>query len=197
MMDTMAGQRVGEVMVSHTERIEAQCYELLSAPPLGSLLRVGSPPVYAVVREVWNEPLDPTRPLAPRGLSLETEEEIYVTNPQLGAMLTTRFAATIVGYRDGTLMRPGLPETPPNLHAFVFVCDGDETSEFSRELGWLRILLADRSPAADSALARFLRQSCAGAVDRREFLTRAGRTLAAELAGEPLRLQSVLREMVR
>ena len=67
MTDIAVGQRVGEVMMSHSQRIEAQCYELHNAPPLGALLRIGSPPVYAVVREIWNEPLDPSRPLAPRG----------------------------------------------------------------------------------------------------------------------------------
>ena len=65
MTDTKTGQRVDEVEVSHSQRIEAQCYELHHAPPLGALLRVGSPPVYAVVREIWHEPLDPSRPLAP------------------------------------------------------------------------------------------------------------------------------------
>ena len=195
MTDIAAGQRVGEVMVSHSQRIEAQCYELHGAPPLGALLRAGSPPVYAVVREVWNEPLDPTRPLAPRGLSLETEEEIYAANPQLSAMLTTRFAGTVVGYGDGLSVRFGLPAQPPNLHAFVFTCGSDEAMAFANDLGWIRLFLADGSAGADSALAGFLRRSAAGLADRQGFLLRAGRTLAAELSRDPLRLQSILREM--
>lgn len=195
MTDSITGQRVGEVMTSHTQRIEAQCYQLHAAPPLGALLRVGSPPVYAVVREIWNEPLDPTRPLAPRGAALESEEEIYAANPQLSAMLATRFAASIVGYQDGTTVKYGLPEQPPNLHAFVFACDAAETWEFARDLGWLRLLLSDASAAADSALAGFLRRSAQAAADRRGFLLRAGRSLAAELSADPMRLQAVLREV--
>lgn len=195
MTDTQAGRRVGEVTVSQTERVEAQCYQLHSAPPLGSLLRIGSPPVYAVVREIRNEPLDPSRPLAPRGAGLESEDELYAANPQLSAMLTTRFIATIVGYRNGLSVRQGLPAQPPNLHAFVFVCDAGETAEFAGELGCLRLLLADRSPGADSALAGFLRLAAGAASDGRAFLLRAGRTLAAELSNEPQRLQAVLREM--
>ncbi len=195
MTDISVGQRVGEVMVSHSQRIEAQCYELHNAPPLGALLRVGSPSVYAVVREVWNEPLDPSRPLAPRGAALETEEEIYAANPQLSAMLTTRFAGTVVGYGDGLTVRFGLPAQPPNLHAFVFTCGADETAAFANDLGWIRLLLSDGSPAGDSALAGFLRRSAAGVGDRPGFLLRAGRTLAAELSRDPLRLQAILREM--
>ena len=195
MTDITPGQRVGEVTVSHSQRIEAQCYELHGAPPLGALLRVGSPPVYAVVREIWHEPLDPSRPLAPRGMSLESEDEIYAANPQLSAMLTTRFAGTVVGYSDGLAVQYGLPAQPPNLHAFVFACDPDEAAAFAGELGWLRLFLADGSPAGDSALAGFLRQAAAGMPDRQGFLLRAGRTLAAELSRDPQRLQAILREM--
>ena len=190
-----AGQRVGEVVVSHSQRIEAQCYELHGAPPLGALLRIGSPPVYAVVREIWHEPLDPSRPLAPRGLALESEDEIYAANPQLSAMLTTRFAGTVVGYGDGLTVQYGLPAQPPNLHAFVFACDADKAAAFANSLDWIRLLLADGSPAADSALAGFLRQAAAGMVDRRGFLLQAGRTLAAELSRDPQRLPAILREM--
>lgn len=195
MTDTQSGRRVGEVTVSHTEWVDAQCYQLHSAPPLGSLLRIGSPPVYAVVREIRNEPLDPSRPLAPRGIDLESEDELYAANPQLSAMLTTRFTATIVGYRSGLTARHGLPAQPPNLHAFVFACDASETAEFAAQLGCLRLLLADRSPGADSALAGFLRLAAGKTSDGREFLLRAGRALAAELSGEPQRLLAVLREM--
>lgn len=195
MTEITAGHRVGEVTVSHSQRIEAQCYELHGAPPLGALLRVGSPPVYAVVREIWHEPLDPSRPLAPRGMSLESEDEIYAANPQLSAMLTTRFAGAVVGYRGGLSVQFGLPAQPPNLHAFVFTCEPDETAAFANDLGWIRMFLSDGSSAADSAVAGFLRQAAAGMADRPGFLLRAGRTLAAELSRDPQRLQAILREM--
>lgn len=202
------GRRVGEVTAAHTERVTAQCYARDGAPPLGALVRVGSPGVYAVVREVRHEAVDPGRPLAPRGAGLETEEEIYAANPQLETMLTTRFAAIIVGYRGaGGRIRRGLPPLPPPLHAFVFLCDGSETAEFAGELHWLRLLLSERTPGGDAALAGFLRRAAAamasepgsglvpGSGDGAGFLRRAGRILAAELAGEPQRLQAALREL--
>ena len=195
MIDSPLPRRVGEVMVSHTERVAAQCYRLHAAPPLGALVRIGSPPVYGVVREIWHEPLDPGRPLAPRGAGLESEDDIYAANPQLPTMLTTRFAATVIGYGNGPEMRPGLPPQPPNLHAFVFLGDAGEIAAFAAELRWLGLLLADRSPAADAALAGFLRCAAGTMTDRRAFLLHAGRRLAAELAAEPQRLQSLLREL--
>ena len=182
-------------MVSHIQRIEAQCYRLHAAPPLGTLLRFGAPPVYAVATEIWHEPLDPTRPLAPRGAGLESEDQIYASNPQLTAMLTTRLAATVVGHHDGHRMRPGLPAQPSNLHSFVFQCDDSDAAEFASDLRWLRLLLEFRAPLTDAAVAAFLTRTAAATVDRHGFLVRAGRILAAELSREPLRLQFLLREL--
>ena len=196
MVNNRIGQRVGEVMASHTQRIEAQCYRLHAAPPLGALLRVGEPPTYAVVREIWHEPLDPTRPLAPRGEALESEDEIYAANPQLRAMLTTRFAAVVVGSGAGTDRRPGLPDQPPGLHSFVFLCDRDELASFASDLRWLRLMLADRTPAGDAALALFLRRAADSVDDRRGFLQQAGKAVAVELFSEPLRMQGLLREVL-
>ena len=195
MTEIMPGQRVAEVMVSHSQRIEAQCYDPFVAPPLGALLRVGSPPVYVVVREIWREPLDPSRPLAPRGVALESEDEIYAANPQLPAMLTTRFAGAVVGYGDGTMVRRHPPELPPNLHAFVFACDEAEMVAFANDLSWLRRFLADGSPAGDSALTGFVRQAAARMPDHPGFLLRVGRALATVLPRDPLRLQAILREL--
>ena len=44
------GRRVGEVTAAQTERVMAQCYERHGAPPLGALVRVGAPGVYAFGR---------------------------------------------------------------------------------------------------------------------------------------------------
>ena len=121
MGEAQSGQRVGEVTASQTQRVEAQCYRPYAAPPLGSLVRIGSPAVYAVALDIRHEPLDPTRPLTPRGADLETEDELYAANPQLSAILTTRFTAAIVGYRDGAAIRAGLPSLPPELSEFLIL----------------------------------------------------------------------------
>ena len=190
-----AGLRVGEVMESHSERVVVECYDLHQSPPLGTLLRIGSPPVYGVVREIWNGPVDPGRPLTPRGAALETEDEVYSTNPQLTAVLTTRLTAMVVGYREGSAIRQGLPPRPPNLHSFAFISGDDEGAEFVREFRFLPLLLADHSPAADQALIAFVRRSAGGFGDKSEFLLRVGRALASELSRDGMRLQTLLREM--
>lgn len=191
------GQRVGEVTAAQTQRVEAQCYRTDAAPPLGSLVRIGSPPTYAVVVDIRHEPLDPTRPLVPRGEELETEDELYAANPQLSSILTTRFTAAIVGYGAGAGIRGGLPSLPPDLHSFVFLCDAADLAIFGGDFGWLRLLLEDRSPASDTAIANLLRQTADTRADSRNFLLGAGKALAAELAAEPRRMRSLLREVGR
>ena len=195
MKEVRPGQRLAEVTASRTQRVEAQCYRAHSAPPLGSLVRIGSPPIYAVVLEIRHEPLDPTRPLAPRGADLETEEELYAANPQLDAVLTTRFTAAIVGYRDSAGIRAGLPSLPPDLHSFVFLCDAGDLSSFGGNFEWLRLLLAERSPASDTAIANLLRQAADTKTDSRKFLLGAGKALAVELSSEPHRMRALLREV--
>ena len=195
MEEVQPGQRVGEVTASQSQRVEAQCYQAHAAPPLGSLVRIGSPPVYAVVLEVRHEPLDPTRPLTPRGADLETEDEVYAANPQLSAILITRFTAAIVGFQDAGGIRAGLPSLPPDLHSFVFLCDDADLAVFGADFGWLRLLLDERSPASDTAIANVLRQAANTRTDSRKLLLDAGKALATELSGDPLRLRALLREV--
>lgn len=195
MGEVQPGQRLAEVIASRTQRVEAQCYRAYAAPPLGSLVRIGSPPIYAVVIEIRHEPLDPTRPLAPRGADAETEDEVYAANPQLSAILTTRFSAGIVGYQNGGFARVGLPSLPPDLHSFVFLCDAGDLSGFTEDFGWLRLLLEERSPASDAAVANLLRQAAQSKSEPRHFLVGAGKALAAELSGEPNRMRALLREV--
>ena len=189
-------RRVGEVIAAHTERIEAQCYELHQAPPLGALLRIGeAPPVYGVARAVRHEPLDPGRPLAVRGAALETEDAIYAGNPQLASMLATRFAAVIVGYGVGAEIRAGLPDAPPHLHSFVFPGAPAEAAILAGQPQFYKLLLAEATVASDLALAALLKRAGPASGDRRGFLVRAGRMLAAELSRDTPRLHTILREI--
>ena len=120
---------------------------------------------------------------------------MYAANPQLSAILTTRFTAAIVGYRDGAGIRAGLPSLPPDLHSFVFLCDAGDLTVFGNDFGWLRLVLEERSPASDTAIANLLRQAANARSDSRGFLLNAGKALATELSGDPLRMRALLREV--
>ena len=192
--DNIAG-RVGEVTAADSVSFAAQCYGLYAAPPLGALTRAGEPPLYGVVQRVRTEPLDPSRPVLARGQAAESVAEVYRENPQLERLLTTRFDALIVGYAEGDQERQGLPPHPPPLHSFVYRCGPGEVARFTANLDFLRLLLNSGPPLAEEVTAACLRLAAAESPDPADFTRRAGRALAAELAGDAARLSALMRRL--
>ena len=173
----------------------AQCYRLYDTPPLGSLVRSGTPPLYAVVSGVSTGPLDASRPVLARGEAAASEEEVFKENPQLERLLTSRFDALIVGHLVGEEFRHFLPPLPPRVHSFVHACCAAEVVRFTSRLDLLHLLLNSGVPAADEVVGACLRQAAAAHADPGEFLLAAGKALAGELAGDLPRLQAILRRV--
>ena len=191
--DASVSQRVGEVIEATSTTFVAQCYQLYGSPPLGALVRAGSPEVYGVVCQVTTEPLDSSRPVLARGDGVATEEELYENNPQIARLLTSRFKALIVGHRAEGSSRQLLPPLPPRVHSFVYTCITSEVVEFTTQLDFLHLVVNSGLSAADAVVGACLREVASAHPDRREFLLRAGKSLATELAGEVPRLNAILR----
>jgi hypothetical protein len=192
---TLAPQRTGEVISANSTSFVAQCYELYDAPPLGSLVQAGTPPIFGVVCEVRTEPLDPSRPVLARGENAAAEEEVYRDNPQINRLLTTRFEALIVGYRADEVYHHRLPPLPPRVHSFVHTCPRDEAGVFAEDLGFLRILARDGRLASDEVIGAAVQRVSAAFGDSEDFMVRAGRLLAGELSGDLPRLNAILRRI--
>ena len=190
--------RIGGVTEADSASFVVQCYELYGAPPLGALLRVGTPAIYAVVQRIRTEPLDPSRPVLARGRNAESLDQVYRDNPQIERLLTTRFEALIVGYLEnaaGAGTGKGvayqlLPPAPPRIP-----CSPDEVVRFTSNLDFLRLLVNSGSPLADEVVVACLREAMASQPDREAFALRAGRSLAAELAGDVPRLSAIMRRV--
>ena len=193
--DNPGTQRIGEVVEATSTSFIAQCYRLYDTPPLGSLVRSGTPPLYAVVSRVTTGPLDASRPVLARGEAAASEEEVFRENPQLERLLTSRFDALIVGHRVGEEDRHFLPPLPPRVHSFVHMCPGAEVARFTSRLDLLHLLLNSGIPAADEVVGACLRQAAVAHADPGEFLVAAGKALAGELAGDLPRLQAILRRV--
>ena len=195
--------RIGGVTEADSASFVVQCYELYGAPPLGALLRVGTPAIYAVVQRVRTEPIDPSRPVLARGRNAESLDQVYRDNPQIERLLTTRFEALIVGYLEnaagaGAGKRVAyqlLPPAPPRIHSFVHPCSSDEVVRFTSNLDFLRLLVNSGPPLADEVVVACLREAMASQPDREAFALRAGRSLAAELAGDVPRLSAIMRRV--
>ena len=119
--------RLGEVVEASTTQIIAQCYDLYTAPPLGSLVSCGMSDaaggdgdmIYGIVCEVSTRSIDPGRRPIARGRDEDDEDAVYEANPQLSRLLSTEFNAMVVGHRrDGSLYR-WLAPLPPRIHSFV------------------------------------------------------------------------------
>ena len=192
---TPLSRRVGEVVGANSSSFMGQCYRLYDAPPLGCLVRTSSPEIYGVVCRVSTEPLDPGRPILARGEDAESEDEVFRENPQLERLLTSRFETLIVGHHDATGTKQSLPPLPPRVHSFIYWCGPDEIARFTASLDMLRFLVNASGPAPDEVLGAYLRIAAATHPEPREFLLRAGKTLAAELSGDLPRLNTILKRV--
>ena len=193
-------ERLGEVVESASNRFTAQCYRLHESPPLGAFVRVRGDEsrIYAVVCSVSTEALDRGRPVMARGEDEGSEEDIYRSNPQLARLLCTRFDALIVGHGDGSEFNQYLPPLPPRIHSFVYPCASEEVRRFTSALDYLYILA--RSPATDRSITDEVIAACVRGASRQSedshrFLVEAGKALAEQLAGDPPRLNSILRRL--
>jgi hypothetical protein len=194
----MTPRRVGEVIEANSHSFIAQCYELYTAPPLGSLVRTGTTAVYGVVCCISTEPLDSSRPVLARGKEAATEEEIYQNNPQIPRLFTSRFDALVVGHQSEPegVSSPHLPPLPPRVHSFVYACAPQEIMSFTSNLHFLHLLINSGVASADQVIGACLREASAAYPNRPEFLLQAGRALATELAADLPRLNAILRRIV-
>ena len=184
--------RVGEVIAADSTSFTVQCYELYGAPALGSFVRAGAPAIYGVVSDVRTEPLDPSRPVLARGQDHEAEEEVLLENPQLSRLLTSRFDSVIIGCAGADGFVPWLPPLPPRVHAFVYACGADETAMFCADPRFLGRLARPECPASDDVIRSCLQGMVSSQTDGPGVALRAGRALAAELAGDFPRINAIL-----
>ena len=189
--------KIGEVIEASTGEFVAECYELHTPPPLGSLVRTtdGEVEIYGVVCNASTESIDPgRRPLA-RGREESEEGNIYRQHPQLSRLLRTTFDTLVIGHGQGDALHHYLPPRPPRGHSFVYLCEGDEVRRFTRSLDFLAILLGARAGSVDEVVSACLRQAAGAHDDERAFLVRVGKELAVLLGGELNRLNAILRRI--
>ena len=191
-----SGTRLGEVVEATTTEFVAQCYELYTAPALGSLVRCGDDgSIYGIVHEIATRSIDAGRRPIARGRDEDDEDAIYQANPQLSRLLSTEFRALSVGHIEDGALRRWLAPLPPRIHSFVYVCSEDALREFSAELDFASILLSAPIAAADDVLAAFLKTASGAHPDREAFLVNAGRRLTPLLGGQMQRLDGILRRI--
>ncbi|MFH0846780.1 MAG: hypothetical protein V1894_01815 [Chloroflexota bacterium] len=186
-------ERIGEVIEATTQAFTTQCYELYHLPPMGSLVRVGDPPIYGVVGEEATLSIEPGRRPIARGQAEESEAALYRNSPQLMKLLRSEFTSLAVGGRfEGKLLHR-LSPIPPAIHSFVYSCSDEEIREFSKSLDFLGILLASRGATnREELVSSCLRQMAAVYPDPHVFLVKAGKELTRLLRGDFRELRLIL-----
>jgi hypothetical protein len=192
--------KIGEVIESSTGQFVAECYELHSPPPLGSLVKTsdGDVQIYGVVCNAATESVDPGRRPIARGRDEASEEGIYRQNPQLSKLLRTTFDTLVIGHSVGAqhaVPLHYLPPRPPRVHSFIYLCQQDEVQQFTKSLDFLTMLLNAKTNSVDEIVSACLRQASCTHDDKRAFLVKAGKELAILLGGELNRLNSILRRI--
>ncbi|MDE2837537.1 MAG: hypothetical protein OXL97_08525 [Chloroflexota bacterium] len=186
--------KFGEVVEASVDRVVGQCHTLYGAPPLGTLVRVGSS-LFAVVDGVSTAALDPGRRVIARGAELASESDVYAENPQLERLLRTDVTLTVVGHEEGGRFFQHLPPLPPRIHTFLYACSGAEVRAFMERSDWTALVLASALPTADDVLAAALREAAPEFDDPRAFLVQACRAIAAQLPTDAARLAAIMRRL--
>jgi len=160
-----------------------------------------SPAVYALVYGANTSSLEPNR--RPSALGFADEDEMRRQQPQIFELLRTEFSGLLVAYApgDGKPLRRHLPPRPPRIHSRVYPCTPDETRMLTDDFGFLRGILLPSGGAlagvpSDELAAACLRLARECHPDDGAFLLRAGKALAALLANDYERLQSILRNVL-
>jgi hypothetical protein len=196
-------EKIGEVVEATTAEFTAQSYELHQAPPFGSLVKAweGEMAIYGVVCHSSTASIEPGRRPIARGREAEREEDIFAQNPQLARLLRTDFRALVLGHESQGQVYHFLPPRPPRIHAFVYPCSPEEVVGFTESLDFLPLILAAGNAVPREELVGGGGGGGGGAGARsssggeRAFLVRAGKELALLLAGEPARLNLILRRI--
>ena len=103
----------------------------------------------------------------------------------------------VVGFARNGLVYQHLPPQPPETLDQIVTCTPDEVVAFTREFIFLRTILNAKEAPSDELAAACLRTAAAARpeAERRSFLLQAGRELARLLAGDPVRLEGILRRI--
>jgi len=193
--------RVGRVLRASTRGFAIGCAVMQpDIPAFGSFVRAeGQRPgsaIYGLIYDVSVEDDPFVRQLISAELR-EEDQEVVVRDHRQNRQVPVEVSVLAVGCGDGTGIRHSLPPQPPITLDWLYQCTGEEVQAFTVRLDYVRLVLEAREVPADELLAASLRAAAAARpeAERETFLVEAGRELARLLAGDPVRLEGLLRRL--
>ncbi len=116
--------------------------------------------------------------------------------------IPVEISVAAVGYCDREeRYHYGLPPQPPMVLRQISVCSEAEVLQIIAHPDWMQPLLDNREVPTDALITRRLQRNAEqfgepGSTEHEAYLLQAARYLARHLAREPLRLETILRQLV-
>ena len=165
-------------------------------PAFGSFVRVeghvGGTVIYGLIYDVSVEDDLFVRHF----IGADTPEEV-IQELRMNRQAPIEVSVLAVGTANGAGVRHCLPAQPPVTLDWLYQCTDEEVRAFTARCDYFRLVLGAREVPADELLAASLRIATAARpeAERDAFLIHAGRELARLLAGDPVRLEGLLRQL--
>jgi hypothetical protein len=195
----MSDQRlnVGRVLRAGTQGFVVGCEVLQpEIPKFGSFVRAdGVAPGSAIYGLIYNVSLEDDL-FARHFIGADTPEEV-VRDQRVNRQVPIEVSVLAVGCGDGEAILHCLPPQPPVTLDWLYECTGEEVRAFTSRLDYFQLILGARQVPVDELLVASVRTAAAARPqgEREMFLIDAGREMARLLAGDPLRLEGLLRRL--
>jgi hypothetical protein len=189
--------RVGRVLRASTRGFAVGCVVMQpDIPAFGSFVRAeGLTPERAIYGLIYDVGVEDD-PFVRQFISTDPPEEV-VRDQRENRQVPIEVSVLAVGCKDGEGIYHCLPAQPPVTLDWLYQCTDDEVQAFTARFDYFRLVLDAREAPTDELLATSLRAAAAARPEgkREAFLLEAGRELARLLAGDPVRLESLLRRL--
>jgi hypothetical protein len=154
----------------------------------------------AVVGLVYDIRLEPDTFLRGIAATYNEAEEGYrevIADQREVRLLPVEIAVVAIGYKDDEGYQCALPPQPPMYLHRITVCAPDEVLALTVSPDFLRLLLESRDIPADELITTALQRAARLRPQRvrESYLLEAARYLARHLGHDPLRLESILRQL--
>jgi hypothetical protein len=189
--------RVGRVLRASTRGFAIGCAVMQpDIPAFGSFVRAeGQTPESAIYGLIYDVSVEDD-PFVRQFISADPPEEV-VRDQRENRQVPVEVAVLAVGCGNEEGVRHCLPAQPPVTLDWLYLCTEGEVRDFTACFDFFRLVLEAGEVPADELLAASLRNAAAARPEGEQemFLVEAGRELARLLAGDPVRLEGLLRRL--
>ncbi len=190
--------QVGRVLRAGTRGFVIGCAVMQpDIPAFGSFVRAeGQTPGSAIYGLIYDVSVEDD-PFVRQLISAELRNKEVELDDRKNRRVPVEVSVLAVGCNDGETIRHRLPAQPPVTLDWLCQCSDEDVRAFTARFDYFRLVLEAREVPADELLAASLRAAAAARPEgeRETFLVEAGRELARLLAGDPVRLEGLLRRL--